>query len=224
MDRFRVGAWHADHRIAYVAPTPSGIGPSPGGVRACVERLRGEGYVGAVTSALRDDEARSFIAAGFSPQESLRVLRRSVDDVPAIDLDGAHHRRARRRDRAAVLEVDHAAFAPFWQLDEPGLSEAIEATPSSRFRVVDSDGVVAYAICGRAERLGYLQRLAVHPDHAGRQLGSMLVWDALKWLRRRGARQALVNTQESNVGAVSLYQRLGFELDHDRLHVLRSQW
>lgn len=223
MDRFRVGAWQADDRVAYIAPAPGGLGPSPGGVRACIERLQAEGFSGAITSALRAEEARSFESAGFQPHEALHILRRDLDDIDAADR-AVRHRRARQRDRDGVLKVDHAAFTPFWRLDGAGLDEAVHATPSTRFRVVQTREIVAYAVCGRAERIGYLQRLAVHPTWARHGMGSALVIDALSWLRRRGANEALVNTQESNVAAVTLYQRLGFVLDREQLHVLRSHW
>lgn len=223
VDRFRVGTWHADDQIAYIAPMTPTTGPSPAGVMACVERLRSQGYRGAVTSALRDDEAQSFIKAGFDHQEALDVLRRSLVPRSGVPRPAMRTRRARAADHSAVLAVDHAAFTPFWQLDVAGLIEAVAATPSSRFRVVGRP-IVAYAICGRADRIGYLQRLAVHPDHSRQGVGTALVADALTWLARHGAREVLVNTQQDNVTAVALYRQLAFHPDDERLVVLRSRW
>jgi ribosomal protein S18 acetylase RimI-like enzyme len=70
-----------------------------------------------------------------------------------------------------------------------------------------------------AER-GYLQRLAVHPEHRGRGLAETLISDGLRWLRRRGALTTLVNTQEANERALRLYQRVGFVLEPYGLVVL----
>ena len=120
-------------------------------------------------------------------------------------------RRARRSDRAAALAVDARSFDPFWRLDPAGLDEAVDATPSSRFRVIDGpDGVVGYAVSGRAGARGFLQRLAVDPAVRGRGYGSALVVDGLRWMKRRGAARAMVNTQERNNDALRLYERLGF--------------
>jgi ribosomal protein S18 acetylase RimI-like enzyme len=37
-----------------------------------------------------------------------------------------------------------------------------------------------------------------------------VVLDGLRWLRRHGATQALVNTQHNNAGALALYEACGF--------------
>jgi ribosomal protein S18 acetylase RimI-like enzyme len=126
----------------------------------------------------------------------------------------------------AILAVDHLAFEAPWRLDASGIDEAMHATPRSRLRVgTDTSGegrpiVCGYAICGRAGRTGYLQRLAVDPERQGRGLGRELVIDALAWLARRHATSVLVNTQETNERAIDLYRSLGFEPDRAELIVL----
>ena len=45
--------------------------------------------------------------------------------------------------------------------------------------------------------------------------------DGLRWLRRWGAKEVFVNTQEGNAAAVRLYERLGFRLQTEGLAVLR---
>jgi ribosomal protein S18 acetylase RimI-like enzyme len=124
-----------------------------------------------------------------------------------------------------VIEVDALAFPPFWRLHEGGLEEALVATPSVRFRVAGrSRGALSgYAIAGRGGNTGYLQRLAVHPAARGQGLGRALVVDALVWLRRRGAARAMVNTQQTNEGALALYQACGFTLLPEGLTVLARE-
>jgi ribosomal protein S18 acetylase RimI-like enzyme len=112
------------------------------------------------------------------------------------------------------MELDNLSFEGFWQLDDDGLTNAIQATPSSRFRVAgkrtDESGIAAYAVTGRAGQHGYLQRVAVHPEHRREGYGRAVVLDGLRWLRRHGATQALVNTQRNNAGALALYESCGF--------------
>ncbi len=79
-----------------------------------------------------------------------------------------------------------------------------------------------YGLVGRAGQRGYVQRLAVHPDAQGRGLGRALVVDGLWWLRRWRVREALVNTQEGNSRAVTLYERLGFRHRPGGLAVLQA--
>ena len=123
-----------------------------------------------------------------------------------------------------MLAVDHLAFPPFWRFDDQAIDDAVEATPSARFRVgldPGSDEPVGYAVTGRAGSRGYLQRLAVHPRCQRSGLGTALVADGLRWLRRWGAREVLVNTQEANAAALALYEALGFERERHGLAVLR---
>ncbi len=72
------------------------------------------------------------------------------------------------------------------------------------------DGLLAYAVTGRAGHHGYLQRLAVDPSVRREGYGRAIVLDGLRWLRRHGATQALVNTQCDNAPALALYQSCGF--------------
>jgi ribosomal protein S18 acetylase RimI-like enzyme len=80
--------------------------------------------------------------------------------------------------------------------------------------------VVGYAIVGRAARRGYVQRLAVAPEVQGSGLGRALLIDGLRWLGRRGAARAVVNTQVDNDRARRLYESLGFRMAPSGLAVL----
>ena len=119
--------------------------------------------------------------------------------------------------------MDHAAFEPFWHLDQAGLRDALRATPFRHFRVArhDADAALAgYAISGRSGPTGYLQRLAIAPSQQGRGAGAALVIDGLRWMARWGATHAWVNTPQHNTGALRLYERLGFEQVPPGLQVL----
>lgn len=224
--RLRVGPWHDEAGIANLAPIGEGAPLDPEAVEDVVARLAEAGYHGAVTSAVGPAEARAFLLAGFEVHERLHLLARSLRALPPAP--PARLRRARRRDHDRVLEIDAAAFDDFWRLDQGGLLDALDATPSARFRVAldpaGGDAIVGYAVCGRAGRRGFVQRLAVAPPLQGRGLGTALLVDGLGWLRRRGVTRAVVNTQESNEGAVRLYERLGFERQPGGLAVLRKHW
>lgn len=187
----------------------------------CLARLRADGRSGALTPALGVTEQTAFRTAGFVEHERLLLLGRSVRDLPIVADHPARLRRARHRDLVSVLAVDALAFDSFWTFDADALRDARLATPRARYRVAVVDGrVVGYHITGAGGRLGYLQRLAVHPDLHGRGIGTALVVDALDWCRRRGCQQVLVNTQESNLRAYALYRHLGFEDEPTGLAVL----
>jgi ribosomal protein S18 acetylase RimI-like enzyme len=222
-DRLRVAPWRGDPETAYVVARTGR--PSAGALERCLEQLVAGGYRAALTTALPAADQGPYLANGFTVRERLHLLMRPVEPLPPVGDGGFGLRRARRRDREPVLAVDAAAFPDFWHLDGPGLDDALGATPSARFRVAhggaDHDAVVGYAVTGRAGPRGYLQRLAVHPSTQRGGVGSALVVDALRWLRRWGAREVLVNTQEDNGAAVALYERLGFRRQAEGLAVLQ---
>jgi ribosomal protein S18 acetylase RimI-like enzyme len=219
-DRLRIGPWRGDPTLARLSPTP-GAPPSRSGLAHALDELRSEGYVSVLTPALSSAEQTVVLDYGFAVHERLHLLRHGLYNPPAGNVAGTTLRRGRSSDIAAVLQLDGLAFDGFWRFDLQGLLDARSATPRSRFRVAWSDHrVVGYHIAGVARRLGYLQRLAVHPDFHGRGIGSALVGDALRWCRRRGCDSVLVNTQEINQRALSLYRHLGFTDEPTGLAVL----
>jgi len=218
----RVRPWPVDPTTAHLVPYAARR-LNVDTVRGVLAELAEAGYQRARTAALSPDEQTPFLAAGFEVDEHLHLLTHDLSTV-AVPVRPSPLRRARRRDRDAVLLVDAAAFSPSWRLDAAGLREALVATPSVRFRVAQVDGrVVGYAVAGRAGRRGYVQRVAVHPEQGGRGLGRALVTDALAWLANRGAHRAVVNTQEGNAVALALYEALGFHPEPAGLDVLGAR-
>jgi len=216
VDRLRVTPWRGDPCIAYIA-VAAGPRPVDHALDECLRSLSASGYRSVLTAALSPPEQQVFLERGFTVHEHLHLLRHRL--ATPIPRPGGTSR-ARRRDRDAVLAVDHAAFDAFWRFDGAGLEDARRATPTSRFRVVRDGGVEAYAVTGRAGTLSYLQRLAVRPGVQRRGLGTRLVLDALAWAQRRGATSMLVNTQETNGPALALYEHVGFVREVEGLDVL----
>jgi ribosomal protein S18 acetylase RimI-like enzyme len=227
----RIGPWRDHQDVLLVGPVP-GVPVAPDEVRATLGKLRDRGVHKVFTHALSPAEQRTFLDAGFEPHEHLHLLRHDLSVQPRSHRPVGHRlRRGTRLDYPAVLDLDRLAFDEFWQFDLRNLVDSRRATPVSRFRVaVRSSPVPAasttsralgYAVTGRAQRTCYLQRLAVHPDHQHRGLGTALIADALHWARTRGASNVLVNTQERNEAAYELYRRLGFTPEPGGLEVLR---
>ncbi|MDQ2754263.1 MAG: GNAT family N-acetyltransferase [Actinomycetota bacterium] len=210
-ERARSGSWRGDPQIAYLAPAPDAPPPSAPFVLRCLDTLASRGFTRVVTGALGPLEQAGFLAAGFDISERLHLLGIDLDDeLPALPA-GARLARAGHRRRGVVLAIDHHAFSQFWQFDADGLTDALHATPHTRFRVaLDGPTIAGYAICGRAGGRGFVQRLAVDPARHRQGLGRRLLLDGLHWLRRRRVRHAVVNTQTGNLAALALYRQVGF--------------
>jgi ribosomal protein S18 acetylase RimI-like enzyme len=202
----RVAAWHGRPEIASVALQCRGA-PSIAAIEVLCDQLRASGYREVITNALAPGASLPFVDAGFEIRGRLHLLSHDFTAIPAPT---RRTRRSVAADRDAILQVDAAAFEDFWQLDDIGLEQAARATPRSQLRVTRGDSIAGYGLFGRADRTGYVQRLAIHPDAQRAGWGSALLTDGLRWLRSRGARSAFVNTQVENERALHLYEKTGF--------------
>ena len=220
--RFRIGDWHGQNRVAHMVPLTTAITLRDDVLDQVLSRLNRHGYRSVITAALGTSERDVLIAAGFDVREELSLLRHGLGSrLPERHwCQRLPTRRGRNRDMVELLRLDSEVFTPFWHLDLDGFREALAATRLSRLRISGRTEMTAYSMTGWTGPQGYLQRLAVDPAHQGRGIGTMLVAEALYWLRRKRAQSAFVNTQLHNDGALALYQKCGFELQRERLAVL----
>lgn len=215
----QVSAWRGTDHTVVLSPLPDRPTPGVDDIRRQLDQLRERGVERVLTGALHHGEVAPFADAGFVIHERLHLLRHDLRELPEGP-GGSRTRRAWRRDQPEILAIDERAFDSFWALDRRGLDDAVRATPASRFRVTSDGPITGYAVTGRAADRGYLQRLAVDPSRHRAGIGTTLVADSLRWLRRTGARVAVVNTQERNEGALGLYLATGFVLEPHGLTVL----
>ncbi len=226
-ERARTWPWRGDGNVAFLAPVPEAPVLSAAFLQRCLTILGERGFARVVTSALSPLEQTGFLAAGFEVAEELHLLSLDLDSLPPCPDVGVT--RVAASERPQILAIDGAAFSPFWQLDEHGLNEALSATPRTRFRAVvdqhrDVGGrtLIGYAINGRSGARGFVQRLAVAPEARRHGLGRGLLLDGLHWMRRRGVRRAVVNTQVGNDAALSLYYDAGFHREASGLSVMEA--
>ena len=222
--RFRYGPWRSDPSLGQIIPLPGGSGINEEAVIEATGLLAARGFDSVLTSALGPAEQVPFLDAGYRVCQVLRLLEIGLTRAMEAPLPepGLRIRPARRRDMRPILELDAEAFDAFWRFDAKALAEAAHATPRNRRRVAQRDGrVVGYTMTGRSGRTGFVQRLAVDPDHHRRGTGRILLVDSLSWLQRSGATRALVNTQPENDQALALYRSTGFNQRPEGLAVLR---
>jgi GNAT superfamily N-acetyltransferase len=70
-----------------------------------------------------------------------------------------------------------------------------------------------YEMLGGRTDLAAIVDLRVHPDWRGRGVGRALFLAATDWVRARGCRALLVETQDTNVAACRFYAAMGCGLD-----------
>jgi ribosomal protein S18 acetylase RimI-like enzyme len=125
-------------------------------------------------------------------------------------------------DVAGVLAVEHECFATLWQRDAADLLDVAETYP---YFVVaeDASGIVGYQFNAIDSITGYLVRIAVHPRAWGTGVGTRLMAEAVRYFERQRVWKIVLNTEEENTRAHTLYEWFGFQLIEPRGFVLGRQ-
>lgn len=173
--------------------------------------LRALGAAQAAMLLLRDWPEAYLPALGFEYLEHIVTLRRSDAREPAEEAaPGCIVRHAREEDIAAITAVDHAAFAPPWQMTAGELARAERSSAYSTVALDPQGALLGYQMSTLYFDGAHLARLAVHPQTQDHGVGRFLVSNMLRQFWRRGVFGVTVNTQDSNAASQRLYTRLGF--------------
>lgn len=146
---------------------------------------------------------------GFNYLEHVVTLIRSENILPQSISHNLSIRNGYVEDLQDILNIDHAAFAPPWQLSAVDIRYAQRYASSCTVAEYDSE-IIAYEISTRHDTSGHLARLGVHPKMQGQQVGAVLLDNLLQRFGARGVDSMTVNTQESNIISQRLYYRYGF--------------
>jgi ribosomal-protein-alanine N-acetyltransferase len=192
-------------------------------IRGASKACLAEGAERLVTRPLSDLEAREYASWGFQPYCRVVLLEKALRGEPLPrETEGIRISHFRGRDLEEVLKTDAAAFEDFWRLDRQTLVRISGSCLRNVFLVArHGSRIYGYVIGGANGRLGYLQRLGVHPEFQGRGLGESLAGRLLHVLQIMGAALVSVNTQEDNLPALSLYHKLGFRETGEKRFILQ---
>jgi ribosomal protein S18 acetylase RimI-like enzyme len=233
--RARVRSSVFDPGVVHLALADQGIVPDPDELAGWVDAIATRDSVRAIrTGALFAEAAERFAGAGFAVVDTLMLFRADLDDPAVSSLKPRRGATVTMwpRQHGAAAQIDRAAFGAEWSNGPADLAEIRRATASHRARarraltpgrrgVLRRAPLVAFAITGAAGGNGYLQRLAVMPEHQRQGHGRALTVDSLAWMRRRRLGHAVVNTGADNEPARALYESTGFRPLNDRLVVMQ---
>ncbi len=231
--RARLGHWPYDDGVAHLVLLDHHMVPTATDIAQWIADAASTTARVVRTGALFPNATAPFLASGFRVADSLTLLSRSVTArdtrttpsgtsgaVPRVG-GTIRLRRLRGPMLCDAAAIDRRSFSSPWANDTAALADIMTATPYHRSRSVHLDGrMVAFSISGRADRLGYVQRLAVDPSARRRGFAQLLLDDAMRWMRRREVSTVMVNTATDNRPALSLYESIGFERQQGELLIL----
>jgi ribosomal-protein-alanine N-acetyltransferase len=116
------------------------------------------------------------------------------------------------KDLSAILELDQACFGGLWtmegyqrELDSPNSDLLGLFSPTSYIKLLGMG--CFWSIVGEA----HITILAVHPQYHRQGLGQALLYFLLRTACDRGLERATLEVRASNLAAISLYQKFGFQ-------------
>ncbi len=117
--------------------------------------------------------------------------------------------RADEKHMDGILEIERASFSVPWS--ERSFMEEIRA-PEAVFLVAEEDGSVGgFCILRQFLDEGEIFNIAVSEKHRRCGMGEALLSAALREGALKGLRRVFLEVRQSNLPAVSLYEKLGFE-------------
>lgn len=98
--------------------------------------------------------------------------------------------------------------------NDHGVLEIMTRTPA-RYGAVRINGkIIGVARASNYAGWTVLTRLYVHPDERGRGLGRDLIYSLLLDAQFLGATKVVLQVDSKNLGAIALYEKMGFRLHH----------
>jgi ribosomal-protein-alanine N-acetyltransferase len=132
----------------------------------------------------------------------MAVVRQEAIGVPELDIRGMQD-----ADIAQVLRIERASYAFPWT--EGIFRDCLRVNYTCRVAAIDVV-TVGYGILSVAAGEAHLLNLCVADAYRCRGIGRRLLAHMLLAAGNGGAREAFLEARPSNIGAIRLYQSLGF--------------
>lgn len=113
------------------------------------------------------------------------------------------------KDISVVAMLEKEAFSEPWS--EKSFEDSLKLD-YSLFLVAEEEGEIAgYAGMYLIQHEGNVTNIAVFQKWKRRGIGTMLVQEMLSEIKKRGVTAATLEVRESNIGAIALYEKAGFQ-------------
>jgi ribosomal-protein-alanine N-acetyltransferase len=116
----------------------------------------------------------------------------------------------RPEDLDEIVAIENVSFPSPWP--KRIFEREIEALNSYK-RVIRMSGIViAYIVTWTIHDEVHILNIAVHPDFRKAGLGEMLMRHCICFSKDNGLKHAILEVRTSNIGAIKLYEKIGFRI------------
>ncbi len=147
---------------------------------------------------------------GFLLHQKIVMLERSHQPLPqSPTCPGIQIRTVLPQDIPALARIDEETFEPLWINSLESIQQA--CLQSGYATIAEKAGqIVGFQITSIHTLNAHLGRLAVAPNCQGQGIGKTLVLDMLQHCQNLGVPTISVNTQNTNLQSLQLYESVGF--------------
>ena len=107
-----------------------------------------------------------------------------------------------------VAQLEKLCFSDPWS--EKSVASELENKWALWLVALEGDAVVGYIGSQTAVDETDVMNVAVHPDHRRKGIAEVLIEKLVAELKARGSHALMLEVRDSNVPAISLYEKLGF--------------
>ena len=117
-------------------------------------------------------------------------------------------------DEAAIIDLwNKCGLIRPWNDPHKDIARKLEVRPDLFLVGVEGGRVVACVMAGYEGHRGWLNYLAVDPDHQRRGFGRLMVVEAERRLFEVGCPKVSLQVRASNRAAVEFYRKMGYSVD-----------
>ena len=122
-----------------------------------------------------------------------------------------------------LWERSSLPFKPKGRDNGHEIARQMDANPELFLGAFEGRTLVGTVIGSYDGRKGWINRLAVDPDHRRQGIGQILIARIEKSLREKGARIVAALVEESNPKSINLFEKLGYVTDKEILYLSKRE-
>jgi ribosomal protein S18 acetylase RimI-like enzyme len=100
-----------------------------------------------------------------------------------------------------------------WNNPHKDIQRKLKVNPELFLVACESDRIIAPIMAGYEGHRGWVNYLAVHPDHQGTGVGRRMMEEAENLLRRAGCPKINLQVRSTNSEVIEFYKKIGYKVD-----------